>query len=307
VGKVKDTASFIDAARAIHGDRYDYSQTVWAGAQSPVTIICSECGPFVLAHAAEHYKTGRKASGCVRCNLAAAYKKRWGREASPMQKFHGFVDSTQKFIAASKAIHGDRYDYSISVFIGSERKITVVCKDHGEFEIRADSHYRKGCGCRKCGIKERRHRSRKYKTCDCGFIGYGARQFPFSAKGKCAECWAKATGRAVKVRVRNEWDSWANRQGSRFFRYEQSKSHRYGEPWARWVTRKTQVLATRKRIGKTGGEKNRKLSSWDECVVVGIQKLKQQLKDQKETKWNRKCGNWKRSLIVRSKMRPGKS
>lgn len=30
---------------------------------------------------------------------------------------------------------------------------------------------------------------RKYKTCKCGFIGYGAKSFPHHAKGLCKPCW----------------------------------------------------------------------------------------------------------------------
>ena len=40
--------------------------------------------------------------------------------------------------------------------------------------------------------KEKRtggHKNRVYKTCDCGFVGYGHRQFPNNAKGLCRDCW----------------------------------------------------------------------------------------------------------------------
>jgi hypothetical protein len=224
-----------------------------------------------------------------------------------MQKFHGFVDSTQKFIDASKAIHGERYDYSLSVFIGSERKITVICRDHGEFDIRADSHYRKGCGCRKCGMDARKHRSRKYKTCECGVVGYGGRQFPFAAKGKCAECWSKITGRAIQVRVRDEWDRWANTQGSEFFRYEKKKIARHGTPWDHWLTLKSSIICTRRRAGKTNGIKQRKFGDWDDCLTVSIQRIRQQRRQQETSGWDRKSMNWMRSLRVRSRMLPGKN
>lgn len=307
MANVKDTASFIDAARAIHGDRYDYSQTVYVGSQSPVTIVCRVCGPFTLAEAAAHYKTCRKPSGCVRCNLAAAYKKRWGREVSPMQKFHGFVDSTQRFIDASKAIHGDRYDYSLSVFISSERRIAVICREHGAFEIRADSHYRKGCGCRQCGMAARKHRGRVYKTCKCGFVGHGVKQFPHAAKGKCAKCWSKITGRAVKVQVRDKWDQWANTQGSEFFRYQKKKIARYGAPWDHWATSKAVVICNRKKIKHGKPIADRRLSTWHAFSVVAIQKLKQRHKYNEMNQWERKCCSWMRSLKMRARAQQGAS
>jgi hypothetical protein len=64
--KVKDTLSFIEAARAKHGDRYDYSQTEYVGSSKPITIICKVCGPFVLSESHSH--TSAKACGCRSCN-----------------------------------------------------------------------------------------------------------------------------------------------------------------------------------------------------------------------------------------------
>jgi hypothetical protein len=72
--KVKDTATFIQRAREIHGDRYDYSRSVWAGSQEPVTITCRKCGPIVLSEAASHYS--KRKCGCAKCNHADAMNRR---------------------------------------------------------------------------------------------------------------------------------------------------------------------------------------------------------------------------------------
>ena len=34
-------------------------------------------------------------------------------------------------------------------------------------------------------------KNRVYKTCECGFTGYGVDQFPQGAKGKCRGCWLR--------------------------------------------------------------------------------------------------------------------
>ena len=83
--KVKDTASFIEAARAIHGDKYDYSLTVYSGSQKPITIICKKCGPFVLAEAGTHY--WKKACGCRFCEIdAMLHRKGAARHCSVCSK-----------------------------------------------------------------------------------------------------------------------------------------------------------------------------------------------------------------------------
>lgn len=39
--------------------------------------------------------------------------------------------TTEEFIRRSKVKHGNRYDYSKSVYIGSIEKIEIICKEHG--------------------------------------------------------------------------------------------------------------------------------------------------------------------------------
>jgi hypothetical protein len=77
---VKDTATFIQAARERHGDKYDYSQTVYAGSQKPITIGCIKCGPVTLSQAGSHYRK-RKACGCRRCERMEGELRRKGNRA----------------------------------------------------------------------------------------------------------------------------------------------------------------------------------------------------------------------------------
>ena len=46
VGKNKTTEQFIEEAREVHGDKYDYSKTYYNGAFKKVTIICPIHGEF---------------------------------------------------------------------------------------------------------------------------------------------------------------------------------------------------------------------------------------------------------------------
>lgn len=57
------------------------------------------------------------------------------------------------FIEKAVAVHGNVYDYSkVSDEIGNKHKVTIICKVHGEFSQRWDSHI-DGCGCKRCGDK----------------------------------------------------------------------------------------------------------------------------------------------------------
>lgn len=71
--------------------------------------------------------------------------------------------TTEEFIAKAKAVHGDKYDYSKTDYVSSKNKITITCKNHGDFTQRPDAHLVGGC--RLCGRE-----SRKIKLCsliDC--------------------------------------------------------------------------------------------------------------------------------------------
>lgn len=46
-------------------------------------------------------------------------------------------------------VHGDRFDYTKSVYVKSSEPLTITCKKHGDFYQRPKDHYA-GQGCRKC-------------------------------------------------------------------------------------------------------------------------------------------------------------
>lgn len=47
--------------------------------------------------------------------------------------------TTEEWIARAKEKHGDKYDYSKSIYTGSQNKITVTCPEHGDFEVIAQN------------------------------------------------------------------------------------------------------------------------------------------------------------------------
>lgn len=68
--KAKTTEQFIADARAIHGDRYDYSKTQYLTNREKVLIICPTHGEFWQR--ASHHLEGR---GCPKCRRHTESKK----------------------------------------------------------------------------------------------------------------------------------------------------------------------------------------------------------------------------------------
>ncbi len=122
------TQDFIQRAREVHGDKYDYSKSVYVSATSNLTIICPTHGEFQQRPANHNF--GR---GCREC---AGNK--------PL--------TFEKFVERALVKHGNRYDYSLVKFEGVETKITIICPEHGPFGQRVLVHL-KGFNCPKCGRK----------------------------------------------------------------------------------------------------------------------------------------------------------
>ena len=124
--------SFIEKVRAVHGDRYDYSQAEYEGAHTPVTIICPDHGLFMQSPS-NHFA----GKGCPECGKLAASEAR--------------RKTTEQFIAKANAIHGNRYDYSLVEYLSAMEKVTIICPEHGPFEQTPNGHV-EGKGCYECGI-----------------------------------------------------------------------------------------------------------------------------------------------------------
>ena len=134
----QSTDEFIALAKAVHGDRYDYSQVVYGRNQKdPVKIICPEHGVF------EQIPNGHlNGGGCAVCGAK-------------------LVDMVE-FQRRAKLVHGDRYDYSRVNLESVSKKVTVICPEHGPFKVQPRSHMG-GTKCSKCAHRDAKLDSERLK------------------------------------------------------------------------------------------------------------------------------------------------
>lgn len=126
-GKYRYTVDeFIDRANEIHGNIYDYSKACYVNSKTKLEIICPEHGSFWQSPD-NHINLKQ---GCPHC--AGNIKH-----------------SVDYFIEKARKIHGDRYDYSKVVYTGTENKVKIICRIHGEF-VQTPHHHLSGEGCPKC-------------------------------------------------------------------------------------------------------------------------------------------------------------
>lgn len=125
------TEWFIERARQIHGDKYDYSKVKYINDKNKVDIICRKHGIFSQipsSHLQKH--------ACKKCQY----------ESNTIRDTY----SQQEFIERANSIHNNKYDYSQTQYTKSINKIKIKCKEHGLFEQTADSHVNNASGCPIC-------------------------------------------------------------------------------------------------------------------------------------------------------------
>jgi len=127
--QLKYQKKFIEKAKSVHGDKYDYSKVIYENAKTKVCIICPIHGEF--EQEPNHHLNG---SGCPICGIS--------KNKSKMNKY--------EFIEKAKKIHDDKYDYSKVIYEKSSEKVCIICPIHGEFWQTPNNHL-SGSGCLKCG------------------------------------------------------------------------------------------------------------------------------------------------------------
>jgi hypothetical protein len=125
---------WVEKAKSIHGEKYDYSKVEYINTSTKICIICPKHGEF--SQTPKDHLRGR---GCGKCGGENSIKKR--------------TKTTEKFIQEVKEKHGDCYDLTKVDYINDSTKVCIICKKHGDFYI-TPLHLLSGEGCRLCGIEK---------------------------------------------------------------------------------------------------------------------------------------------------------
>ena len=118
---------FIERCKKKHNGYYSYDKTVYTGMSNDdyIIVTCPIHGDFKQL-AAGHIR----GKGCKDC-------------AGTITK------TTEQFIIDAKKVHGDEYDYSKSKYINAMTYIEIICRKHGSFWQKPNTHLI-GKGCFEC-------------------------------------------------------------------------------------------------------------------------------------------------------------
>ena len=122
--------NFIIKSNEVHNNKYDYSLVEYINCKTKIKINCHLHGVFEQtpdSHLHSH--------GCPICGKENTKKKQ--------------LKFLNQFIISANKIHNNKYNYSLSHYLGSRKKLSILCPKHGSFGQTPDSHLR-GSGCPKC-------------------------------------------------------------------------------------------------------------------------------------------------------------
>jgi len=124
------TENFIEKSKNIFGDLYDYSKVNYVHSKIKVELICKKHGSF-LVRPNDHLNRN---TGCQICSRIKI----------------GLINRNKNWLNDFISVHGDRYDYTKVEYINNKTKVEIICKEHGSFFMKPNSHVIQKQGCYKC-------------------------------------------------------------------------------------------------------------------------------------------------------------
>ena len=129
-GGVKLTIEeFVEKAIKLHGNKYDYSKSVYITDETPLEIICPIHGSFWQTPSNHNHKTHPQ--GCPFCS------------------HRSYKYTNEEFIEKARSVHGNKYGYSKVEYIDNKTDVIITCPIHGDFPQTPSVHF-KGGGCPHC-------------------------------------------------------------------------------------------------------------------------------------------------------------
>jgi very-short-patch-repair endonuclease len=139
----KNKRYYIERANEKHNFKYDYSllpETLKS--YEKVSIICKK-GHIFEQNMRDHIgSVNSRSNGCKFCSQPCY--------------------DTESFIRLSNEKHGNKYDYSKTIYTTQKKKVIITCPRHGDFLQKPSNHYHLGRGCRRCGESKGEMEIRKW-------------------------------------------------------------------------------------------------------------------------------------------------
>lgn len=175
---------FVEKAKRIHGNKYDYEAIEYIDIKTEVLIYCKTCQEYFKQKPRSHLA----GNGCANCNgrkyttkkfislLEKVFENKYiyfgdnfksNTKIKVLCKIHNIfffkridhllegsgcpiclkekiTKTSEEFIKQANSIHNNKYDYSQIEYINNRKKIKIFCKEHNEYFWQLPSNHLKG-------------------------------------------------------------------------------------------------------------------------------------------------------------------
>lgn len=129
--QTKTQEKFLEDMRRIHGDVYDFSNSLYVNSKNKVSFVCKKHG--VVENLASKLQQGR---GCPDCGLE--------RISTSQQT------TKEDYLNRANSKFNSRFKYNLETYNGMTSDVGVECPAHGNFIQNAFTHLSSKHGCPKC-------------------------------------------------------------------------------------------------------------------------------------------------------------
>jgi very-short-patch-repair endonuclease len=136
--QTKPHGVYIEKAKSIHGNRYDYSNTVYKNVLTKIKVRCKIHGEFTISP--RHHIDKKNPGGCMECSR---------------------IKKEREFIKLSNKIHNNKYTYDKVFYKKYRDSVIITCPVHGDFEQTPNNHLAEA-GCPICSESKGERRVSKY-------------------------------------------------------------------------------------------------------------------------------------------------
>ncbi len=133
MSKLKDTKWFISKAKSIHGNNFDYQDSVYINAKEKIKIKCLKHFKSFYQTSNNHFNSKYPCEECKKEHIIKLYS-----------------DGKDGFVKKMESRFGDVFDYSKTIYINAKTKVRIICKKCNA-EILSDPYVLlNGKGCPNC-------------------------------------------------------------------------------------------------------------------------------------------------------------
>lgn len=144
--------SFLKKAKLIHGDKYDYSKSIYKLNSDKIEIFCNYCNEYFFQELGRHLR----GNGCVKCANNSRKKNK------------------DDFINESKLVHGVKYNYDLTEYKDAKTKVIIKCNTCDLTFAQNPAGHLSGWGCPDCGKQLTGRTKTKFKNSCKRNNGYGS-------------------------------------------------------------------------------------------------------------------------------------